>query len=194
MDISMSKKSKFVCLAMTALMTASIFISAGTSVYASEQDQTTSTSMTTPTVKQFSEQDVNNLANELAKNYPELSKEYLTEGIYKQLRGDYTLEPQGIMTRAGWQGVTVGQMGAAIDTAIAIGLGIGTGGLATAVGTFGKHEVQSAIRVAVAKFLGGKFLNSVILDFAMNLASPGTYIAQQWDKHDKVPNNGRINF
>lgn len=90
--------------------------------------------------------------------------------------------------------MTVDHMGAALDTAIAIALGIGTGGLATALGTFGKHQVQNAIRVAVSKFFGSWALNSVALDLAMNLASPGTYIAKQWDKNDKVPNNGRINF
>ncbi len=45
-----------------------------------------------------------------------------------------------------------------------------------------------------ANFFGSWFLNSVAFDYAMNLLSPGTYIAQKWDQQDKVPNNGRINF
>lgn len=34
----------------------------------------------------------------------------------------------------------------------------------------------------------------VVLKFAMNLLSPGTYLAQLWDENDAVPNNGRTNF
>lgn len=138
------------------------------------------------------------MTNELASKYPTLSKEYLREGIYKQMRGDYSLEPiqeKGMLAaRSSWQGITVNQMGAAIDTAIAVTLGVGIGGLATALATVGKHEAKNAIRVAAGKFFGSWFLNSVAFDYAMNLLSPGTYIAQKWDQQDKVPNNGRINF
>lgn len=148
--------------------------------------------------KQLSEEAVEVLTNELASKYPTLSKEYLREGIYKQRRGDYSLEPiqeKGMLAaRSSWQGITVNQMGAAIDTAIAVALGVGTGGLATALATVGKHEAKNAIRVAAGKFFGSWFLNSVAFDYAMNLLSPGTYIAQKWDQQDKVPNNGRINF
>jgi hypothetical protein len=148
--------------------------------------------------KQLSEEAVEVLTNELASKYPTLSKEYLREGIYKQMRGDYSLEPiqeKGMLAaRSSWQGITVNQMGAAIDTAIAVALGVGTGGLATALATVGKHEAKNAIRVAAGKFFGSWFLNSVAFDYAMNLLSPGTYIAQKWDQQDKVPNNGRINF
>ena len=148
--------------------------------------------------KQLSEEAVKVLTNELASKYPTLSKEYLREGIYKQMRGDYSLEPiqeKGMLAaRSSWQGITVNQMGAAIDTAIAVTLGVGIGGLATALATVGKHEAKNAIRVAAGKFFGSWFLNSVAFDYAMNLLSPGTYIAQKWDQQDKVPNNGRINF
>ena len=134
------------------------------------------------------------MTNELASKYPTLSKESLREGIYKQMRGDYSLEPiqeKGMLAaRSSWQGITVNQMGAAIDTAIAVTLGVGTGGLATV----GKNEAKNAIRVSAGKFFGSWFLNSVAFDYAMNLLSPGTYIAQKWDQQDKVPNNGRINF
>lgn len=148
--------------------------------------------------KQLSEEAVEVLTNELASKYPTLSKEYLREGIYKQMRGDYSLEPiqekEMLAARSSWQGITVNQMGAAIDTAIAVTLGVGTGGLATPLATVGKHEAKNAIRVAAGKFFGSWFLNSVAFDYAMNLLSPGTYIAQKWDQQDKVPNNGRINF
>lgn len=148
--------------------------------------------------KQLSEEAVKVLTNELASKYPTLSKEYLREGIYKQMRGDYSLEPiqeKGMLAaRSSWQGITVNQMGAAIDTAIAVTLGVGIGGLATALATVRKHEAKNAIRVAAGKFFGSWFLNSVAFDYAMNLLSPGTYIAQKWDQQDKVPNNGRINF
>ena len=46
------------------------------------------------------------------------------------MRGDYSLEPiqeKGMLAaRSSWQGITVNQMGAAIDTAIAVTLGVGT--------------------------------------------------------------------
>lgn len=44
------------------------------------------------------------------------------------------------------------------------------------------------------RYLGSWFVNDVALEFAMNLLSPGTYLAQLWDKNDAIPNNRRINF
>ena len=37
-------------------------------------------------------------------------------------------------------------------------------------------------------------MNDVVLEFAINLLSPGTYLAQLWDENDAVSNKGRINF
>ena len=67
------------------------------------------------------------------------------------------------------------------------------GGLAKAMQKVGKHAAQSAIRSSLAAY--GLFgIATVIIDYCLNLASPGGYLARYWDRHDKVPNNGRINF
>ena len=84
--------------------------------------------------------------------------------------------------------------GAALDTAIALALGGSTATLANLIKVKGKHAAKSAIRSAIAKYLGSWVVNDVVLEFAMNLLSPGTYLAQLWDENDAVPNNGRINF
>lgn len=46
----------------------------------------------------------------------------------------------------------------------------------------------------MAKYLGSWVVNDVVLEFAMNLLSPATYLAQFGDENDAVPNNGRSNF
>lgn len=93
-----------------------------------------------------------------------------------------------------WQGITVDQMGAAIDTAIAVATGGTAAFLANSVKHAGKHAIKSTLRSVISKFFGNWFVNDVAIDFMLNLASPGTWLATEWDKNDKVPNNGRINF
>lgn len=146
--------------------------------------------------KNLSASEIDALVNELAVKYPTLSKEYLRNGVYKQLNGDYSIAPDnfsnGVSLRA-WAGITVSQMGAAIDTAIAIALGVSTGGLGAAIGHVGKHAAESVVRNVVVKSLGSKALAAGI-DFAVALSSPGGDIAKWWDQHDAYPNNGIINF
>lgn len=148
---------------------------------------------TTPSVS-LTEEQINTLASEVQTLHPDVSQEWIKEVINRQLQGDYTLPPSYSPFRAAWQGITVNQMGAAIDTAISLALGGTTAGLASLIKVKGKHAVKSAIRSAAAKYLGGWIVNSVFIDYAMNVISPGTYLAQQWDARDAVPNNGRINF
>lgn len=144
--------------------------------------------------KEFSEEQVEQLVAELAKNYPELSVEYLREGVYKQLRGDYSIG-SAVTMRAAWQGITVAQMGAFLDTAIGVALGGAVGGLVAVMKKAGKHAAKTAVKSAMIKYgLIGGLIGETVIDFVLNLASPGTYLAKYWDKRDKVPNNGRINF
>lgn len=139
----------------------------------------------------LSDAEVESMVEELAAIYPTLPKEYLRETIYKQMRGDYSISPLSVSGfRSSWQGITVEQMGAALDTAIGLAIGGGIGALASA----GKSAGRSAMRSAIARLLGYWAIKDVVLDFALNLTSPGLYLAQQWDAHDAVPNNGRINF
>ncbi|GEQ33514.1 hypothetical protein ACEN4P_12065 [Marinilactibacillus psychrotolerans] len=155
----------------------------------------------------LTETEINHLVKELSKSYPSLSDEYLRQGIYKQLRGDYTITPYSQVVynpniekteafRAlGWQGITVDQMGAFLDTALGIALGGAVGGIAAAIKNRGKHEAKSALRDAMIKYgLVGGIVSDAVLDFALNLTSPGYHVAKYWDRHDRVPNNGRINF
>ena len=146
--------------------------------------------------KSLSDSEINNVVNYLSDQYPTLSKEYLRNGVYKQLNGDYSIAPDnfgdGISVRS-WAGITVSQMGVAIDTAIAIALSVGTGGLGAAIAHVGKHAAESIVRTVVVKFLGSKALEAGI-DIAVGLSSPSSYIARWWDQHDAYPGNGIINF
>lgn len=180
--------------ALLAILTLSIAsLPSATSVYANTQ-QVSSTNETLTPIESLTDTQKDSLANEIQALHPDVSKEWIEEVIERQLQNDYTLPTTNSYFRSAWQGITVNQMGAAIDTAISLALGGTTAGLANLIKVKGKHEVKSAIRSAAAKYLGGWIVNSVFIDYAMNLLSPGTYLAQQWDANDAIPNNGRINF
>ncbi|MGM9903429.1 MAG: hypothetical protein ACI32O_05780 [Enterococcus sp.] len=198
---SLRLKSIFFCL----LMVFGILVSSGVSVYASESNNEESDEIL-KSEESFNEEQVEQLVMEISKNYPDLSEAYLREGVYKQLGGDYTIDPISIdqsvyvidpslALRSAWQGITVSQMGAFIDTAIGIAIGGAIGGLAAAMKKVGKHAAITAIKSALIKYgmAGGLIVQSAI-DYVFNLNSPGSYLAKYWDQRDKVPNNGRINF
>lgn len=198
----MNQKLKIVSLSFAImLLSASIFPNI-TTVYATENEQQTQeyteVEIVEPTSLSLTEVEINSLANEIQALHPSVSKEWIIEVIYKQLQGDYSLQTEytssQAQTRSSWQGITVDQMGAALDTAIALALGGSTVTLANLIKVKGKHAAKSAIRSAIAKYLGSWVVNDVVLEFAMNLLSPGTYLAQLWDENDAVPNNGGINF
>ena len=132
-------KSLFGIKKLSLMFTALLFIQIigmTATVYASEAPQSKGVpaevtpiekTVITP-VKQYSEEEIDQIVAELSKNYPELSVEYLREGVYKQLRGDYSINSAtnvsdtanpSLSLRAAWQGITVSQMGAFLDTAIA---------------------------------------------------------------------------
>lgn len=163
-------------------------------VYASEQVSQIETNMELQPVTSLTEEQINTLANEIQSFHPDVSQQWIKEVINRQLQGDYTIPPTYSPFRAAWQGITVNQIGALLDTAIALALGGTTAGLANLIKVKGKHAAKSAIRSAISRYLGSWFVNDVALEFAMNLLSPGTYLAQLWDKNDAIPNNGRINF
>lgn len=198
----MNQKLKIVSLSFAImLLSASIFPNI-TTVYATENEQQTQeyteVEIVEPTSLSLTEVEINSLANEIQALHPSISKEWIIEVIYKQLQGDYSLQTEytssQAQTRSSWQDITVEQMGAALDTAIALALGGSTATLANLIKVKGKHAAKSAIRSAIAKYLGSWVVNDVVLESAMNLLSPGTYLAQLWDEKDAVPNNGRINF
>ncbi|MBF0817898.1 hypothetical protein [Streptococcus acidominimus] len=191
----MKKSIKFISFLLTSIILGISTIPSISIAYASEQMTQTAVENTdiTPATS-LTEEEINTLANKIQSLHQDVSKEWIKEVIERQLQGDYTLPQTYSPFRSAWQGITVNQMGAALDTAISLALGGTTAGLASLIQVKGKHAVKSAIRSAVAKYLGGWIVNSVFIDFAMNLLSPGTYLAQQWDARDAVPNNGRINF
>lgn len=136
------------------------------------------------------------LIKDVMSRHTTVSEEFIREGLERQLVGDYTIPgSEGTAFRSAWQGITVDQMGALIDTAVGVALGAGVGGLAAAIKYQGKHAAKSALKSALIKYgLLGGVVSDAVLDFALNLTSPGYHVAKYWDQHDKVPNNGRINF
>ncbi|KXU01234.1 hypothetical protein SCODD09_01567 [Streptococcus constellatus] len=191
----MKQTFKFITVFLTIITFATVAIPSATVVYAVESTSITKNKENLTPVTAMTDEQIESLAIKIQTLHPDVSLEWIKEVIHRQLRGDYSMPSTDItLFRAGWQGITVNQMGAAIDTTISLLLGGSTAGLAALIRVKGKHAVRSAIRSAIAKHLRGWFVNSVAIDFAMNLLSPGTYIAQQWDARDAVPNNGRINF
>ena len=199
----MNQKLKIVSLSFAIMLSnASIFPNI-TTVYATENEQQTQEYTEVEIVESTSlsstEVENNSLANEIQALHPSVSKEWIIEVIYKQLQGDNLLQTEytssQAQTRSSWQqGITVDQMGAALDTAIALSLGGSTATLANLIKVKGKHATKSTLRSAMAKYLESWVVNDVVLEFAMNLLSPATYLAQFGDENDAVPNNGRSNF
>lgn len=183
----MKKTTKYATLLLAAITLNATILPTVASVCAETTSQTT-------TSNKLSESQVNDLVDEVAENHPDVSKEWIKEVAERQLQGDYSLPPtEGTMFRSAWQGITVGQAAAAIDVGLGIALGGAAGGLANAIKSRGKHAAKSALKNVLAGIIGGKVAESV-LDYALNLTSPGTYIARWWDSQDRYPNNGRINF
>lgn len=152
--------------------------------------------------KYMPEEDKTALTQDVMKNHPSVSEEFIREAIDRQLAGDYTIPGNAsvstnsaVATRSNWQGITVDQMGALIDTAIGTALGAGVGGVAAAIKSSGKKAAKGALKKALVKYgLVGSFITETTLDYVLNLTSPGTQIAKYWDQNDSVPSNGRINF
>lgn len=186
----MKKTTKYATLFLTAVTLNAAVLPTITTVYAETSSQTTVTSS-------LSESQVNDLVSEVAKNHPDVSREWIQEVAERQLRGDYTLPPtQEATFRSAWQGITVQQAAVAIDVGIGLAISGGIGGLAAFIRGQGKHAAKSIVRSVVARVLGGRggIVSEGVLDYALGLASPVTAIARWYDSIDKYPNNGRINI
>lgn len=150
------------------------------------------------------------IVQELKNLYPELSESYLNELVQRQANNDYelpSLRSHSSYTKSdflfgssktSWKGITVSQMGAAIDAAI-IGASGGSvsAGVKVALKKIGKKKAKAIIRKVVTGAIGGAAgkITANVISKALDCAgSPGYYIAKYWDAHDKYPNNGRINF
>lgn len=139
--------------------------------------------------------EIDTLVGQLSQSYPSLNPQYVRETVLKQINGDYSISPDlyGLEVRAGWQGVTIDEMGMAIDAALRLALNVVTGGIGGMVVKLGESAVLNVLKIVAVKFFGSKILQYIIRK-AISFLSPGKYLAQQWDKHDAYPNNGRINF
>lgn len=144
----------------------------------------------------MSRQEKENLITEVKRNHPTVSEKFIREALERQLAGDYSIPQEDeIIFYSAWQGVTVEQMGALIDVGLGALLGAGVGGLAATVAKVGKHQAKTKLKKVLIKYgLLGGFITDKVLDYALNLTSPGYHIAKYWDNHDKYPGNGRINF
>lgn len=166
-------------------------------VLAKEQDTLqNSVAITELKPQQMSEQEKELLIQEVKHNHPTVSESFIREALERQLVGDYTIpQTNTSMFRAAWQGVTVDQMGALIDVGLGTLIGAGVGGLTAAITKVGKREAKSKLKTVLVKYgLLGGIITDKVLDYALNLTSPGYYIAKYWDNHDKYPGNGKINF
>lgn len=57
----------------------------------------------------------------------------------------------------------------------------------------GKREAVGRVKSILIKYGIGHLVSDSIIDYAINLTSPGYHIAKYIDGIDKVPNNNRIN-
>lgn len=91
----------------------------------------------------MSDADKEALIKDVMSRYNTVSEEFIREVLERQLVGDYTIPgSEGTAFCSAWQGITVNQVGALIDTAVGIALGVGIGGLSTAIKYQGKHELE----------------------------------------------------
>ena len=198
------KISKSIAYSVTfmTLLSCSASIMPG-KVMADEIHSSEVTRITKPN-QEWSKDKIESLVDQLQKNYSDLGRSYLKKMVVAQLNGDYKIPPLENATstspfvsfpvQGGWKGITVSQMGAAIDTAISIALGgIATAGIKAALGSMSKSAAKSVVKKAVIKVLGSS-VPATAIEYALNYASPGYQIAKYWDEHDAYPNNGRINF
>ena len=193
-------KLRIVVVTLISILLWSLLAISGVSVKASQdltnnEMNTSEKIVSTEQSMLWSEEKVNALASELKELHPELSYDYLKDGIYEQLidNGGSNSNTNNAFRRGGWQGITVAQAGAAIDTAIGIAVGGGAGaGLRVLLMRKGKHEAVGIIKRAAQKYLPG--ISGGVLDYALNYLSPGSFLAKWWDSRDRYPNNGRINL
>jgi hypothetical protein len=173
-----------------------------------EKSKQSSISQDEPVENRLAAEDVDAVVEVLKSEYPDLSEDYLREIVNNQRHGNYSLpsESQPSSTRArsamfsksNWKGITVSQMGAAIDAAI-IGASGGAASLGVkfAIKKIGKKAAKKVIVKAIQAIVGGAAgkVTSTVVGKALDYAgSPGYYIAKYWDAHDKYPKNVRINF
>lgn len=182
-------------IVVTALLTLAASSSPTISVLADESNSNDNTTVQI-VPKKMSEQEKQLLVQEVKRSYPTVSETFIREALQKQLNGDYSIpQDNQMMSRSAWQGITVDQMGALIDVGLGTLLGAGVGGIAGAIARVGKHEAKTQLKKILAKYgLMGGIITDKVLDYALNLTSPGYHIAKYWDNHDKYPGNGRINF
>ncbi|WP_347284046.1 hypothetical protein [Lactobacillus taiwanensis] len=194
-----NNKLRIVVVTLVSILLWSLLVISGVSVKASQDltnnEDTSEKIVSTEQSILWSEERVNALASELKELHPELSYDYLKDGVYEQLidNGGSNSNTNNAFRRGGWQGITVAQAGAAIDTAIGIAVGGGAGaGLRVLLMRKGKHEAIGIVKRAAQRHL--PWISEGAIDIALNYLSPGTYLAKWWDSRDKYPNNGRINI
>ncbi|HEL0650933.1 TPA: hypothetical protein TUV19_001992, partial [Streptococcus equi subsp. zooepidemicus] len=143
---------------------------------------------------EMSVEDKELLVRNVKANHPTVSEDFIREVIERQLVGDYTLPEEETLFRSAWQGVTVDQLGAALDVAIGMALTGGAGSIAAGVLRVGKREAVGRVKSILIKYGLGKMIAEIPVDYMLNLLTPGYHIARYIDSIDTVPNNNRINL
>ncbi|WP_273710300.1 hypothetical protein [Leuconostoc mesenteroides] len=92
--------------------------------------------------------------------------------------------------------VSVAVLGSALNVAI----GVALGGIGQAIKSKGKAWVKKVLMSRLKSTLAGMGLGalgtmlSAGLDFALDYSNPGTMLAKYFDSHDKIRNNGYIEW
>lgn len=96
--------------------------------------------------------------------------------------------------------VSVAVLGSVLNVAIGVALGGIAGGIGQAIKSKGKAWVKKVLMSRLKSTLAGMGLGalgtmlSAGLDFALDYSSPGTMLAKYFDSHDKIRNNGYIEW
>ncbi|WP_205029811.1 hypothetical protein [Streptococcus porcinus] len=134
------------------------------------------------------------LIQEVKNKYPNVSEEFISGVTENYLPHNYTFpREQGRVFRSAWQVFTVDQTAAALDVLIGIALTRGVESIVSAVLKVGKRKDVGRVKSILIKYGIGHLVSDSIIDYAINLTSPGYRIAKYIDIIDKVPNNNRIN-
>lgn len=155
--------------------------------------QNTSISNTT-TIHEF---DLQNIVDQLSKLHPEFNREDIEIAVKQAANGQIMTLPKdksiNYSFRAGWQGITTGQLAFAINTGISLATGGALGNLASKLSSSALRSVRYSIQATLDRF-GASWIGQGFIEIALNVLDPGSFIANSIDKIDTVPNNGRINL
>lgn len=138
------------------------------------------------------------IVKSLMELHPEFSESDIRRAVNQAMNNQPVTLPRdpsqkGTSFRGTWQGITTGQLAFAINLAISLVTGGVVANLATKLSTSALSSVRYSISAELAKW-GASAWGAAFIETALQVADPGSFIANSIDSIDFYPNNRRINL